>query len=403
MYVHWNILLFVVNSRSVVAQEVSTLLYQIGLLIAVSSIASEMFKRIRLPGIIGAILVGILIGGPGGIGLVTDLNVINVLAVLGAVLILFTTGLEFEASTFWTAGSKAFLLTTSGVIASVIIGYLIGISLGWPTPLAILLGVVIAPSGTSVVATVLSAERKIETKSGSTLMTACIIDDVQGVILLSIALGLINRESLSVIDVFSLGFISSVFILGSIYFGSKIFPAIYIRVEKFVGDEVLIASMLGLGLIFAFVATTVGLAAITGAFIIGAIIPYRKIGEKLANRLLPMKDIFAAVFFTSIGLSINPYDIPNVLPLALLILAAALIARFLGGLVGGMLARFSFRTLLPMVIALAVRAEMSLIIAQEGAGSGIPSSEFLGLAAMIVIGSMVIALPLFSRLIQRID
>src|SRR4030067_1119006 len=96
------------------------ILLEVGLLIVASSLGSELFKKFRLPGVIGAIIVGIFIGGPGGLGLVTDLSVINLLAVLGSVLILFTTGLGFDASAFWEVGKKAFLLTTAGVILFVV-------------------------------------------------------------------------------------------------------------------------------------------------------------------------------------------------------------------------------------------------------------------------------------------
>src|SRR5690554_4393021 len=132
------------------------ILFQIGLLIVVSSLGSELFKKFRLPGVIGAILVGLFIGGPGGLGLVTDLTVINLLAVLGTLLILFTTGLEFNVSAFWKVGKTAFLLTTFGVILSVLLGYGIGLALGFSWQAAFLLGAVLAPSGTSVIAAMLS-------------------------------------------------------------------------------------------------------------------------------------------------------------------------------------------------------------------------------------------------------
>jgi CPA2 family monovalent cation:H+ antiporter-2 len=120
-----------------------------------------------------------------------------------------------------------------------------------------------------------------------------------------------------------------VFILLSIYLGSKILPKAIYRFGKTLSEEVLFSILLGFGLILAFAATQVGLAAITGAFIMGAIIPYRKIGEKIGHRLYMMKEVFATIFFTSIGLSINPYDLLNILPISLAILAFALGARLL--------------------------------------------------------------------------
>jgi len=155
-------------------------------------------------------------------------------------------------------------------------------------------------------------------------------------------------------------------------------------------------------LILAFVSTRVGLAAVTGAFIMGAIIPYNKVGEKLANRLLMMKEIFAAVFFTSIGLVISPLGIVAALPVGLIILSVAITARLAGGLAGGRLAGFRGKTLWALTIGLAVRAEMSFIIAYEGVAMGIVGADFLTLTAISVIGSMFVVLPLFSKLIKPI-
>lgn len=376
------------------------ILFEIGLLIVVSSLGSELFKKLKLPGVIGAILVGIFIGGPGGLGLVTDLTVIHLLAVLGSVLILFTTGLEFDASAFWKVGKKAFLLTTGGVVLSVLFGYWIGLALGWSWQAALLLGAVLAPSGTSLIAAALSSEEAIETKPGSTLLTAVIFDDIQGVLIFTVVLGVISESTFSAGNLLRAGLLATLFILLAISIGSKIFPFLIKRFERALSDEVLFAVLLGMGLILAFVSTQVGLAAVTGAFIMGAIIPYKKVGEKLANRLFMMKEIFAAVFFTSIGLVISPSGILVALPAGLIILGAAIAARMIGGLAGGGLAGFRGKTLWALTLGLAVRAELSFIIAYEGVSMGIVGSDFLTLTAIAVVGSMVVVLPVFSKLIK---
>jgi CPA2 family monovalent cation:H+ antiporter-2 len=379
------------------------IIFQIGLLIVASSLGSELFKKLRLPGVIGAILVGLFIGGPGGLGLVTDLTVINLLALLGAVLILFMTGLEFDASAFWKVGRKAFLLTTVGVILSILFGYGVGLVLGWSWQAAILLGAVLAPSGTSVIAAILSSEGVVDTKAGSTMLTAVIVDDIEGILILTITLSIITEGTFLATSLIRVGAIATLFIFASIYIGSKVFPLMIKRFERFLSDEVFFAVLLGFGLILAFVSTQMGLAAVTGAFIMGAIIPYKKIGEKLANRLFMMKEIFAAVFFTSIGLVISPLGLFVALPIGLVIIGAAIAARVLGGLVGGGLAGFRGKTLWTLTIGLAVRAEMSFIIAFEGVSLGIVGNDFLTLTAIAVIGSMIVVLPLFSRLIKSIN
>jgi len=375
-------------------------IYEIGLLMVVSSLSLELFKRVQLPGLIGPVLVGLVIGGPGGLGLVTSLTVIQVLGVLGAVLILFVVGLEFEASELWKSGRAAFLITTGGVVAALSMGYAAGCLLGWSTPAAFFLGVVMAPSGTSVVASVLSAEGQVDSKAGQTLLTACVVDDVEGVLLLSIASAMISDPTLSMHEGARIVVLAVFFIVASIYLGNRLFPMFISRFARILSDEVFLAFFLGAGLIFAFVATQAGLAAITGAFLIGAVIPYRKVGEKLSQRLHFMKEIFAAVFFADIGLSINPHDVIRFLPFALLVCGTGISARLTGGLLCGRIAGFSGRALATMTVGLAIRAEMSLIIAREGVATGVVGSDFLSVAAMAVILSMVLVTPIYSKLIR---
>ncbi|MEM2098460.1 MAG: cation:proton antiporter [Candidatus Bathyarchaeia archaeon] len=380
-----------------------SILFQTGLLIIIASLGSELFKKLKLPGVIGAILVGIFIGGAGGLGLVTDLTAINLLAVLGSVLILFTTGLEFDASAFWKVGGRAFLLTTIGVILSVLFGYFIGVALGWSWQAAFLLGAVLAPSGTSVIAAVLSAEGTVETKEGSTLLTAVIVDDIEGILILTVTLGVVAEGTFSAASLLRIGVIAAFFILASIYIGSKVFPLMIKKFEHALSEEVFFAVLLGLGLILAFVSTQVGLAAVTGAFIMGAIIPYKKVGEKLANKIQITKEIFAAIFFASIGLVISPRDMLTVLPVGLVILFMALAARLIGGLVGGGLAGIRGKTLLTLALGLTVRAEMSFIIAYEGVAMGIVNDYFLTVTAIAVMGSMIIVLPVFLKLLKSLQ
>jgi CPA2 family monovalent cation:H+ antiporter-2 len=378
------------------------LLFEIGLLIVAAALGAELFKKLRLPGVIGAIIVGLFIGGPGGLGLVTDLTVISLLAVLGSVLILFTTGLEFDAAAFAQVGTKAVLLTTGGVVLSVLCGYGIGLAVGMGWQAAFLLGAVLAPSGTSVIAAMLSNEGVVNTPHGSTLLTAVIVDDIEGILILSIALGVVAGGPLSVTGLLRVTAVAIVFVLAAIYIGSRVFPQVIATFERTLSEEVLFALLLGFGLLLAYVATQVGLAAVTGAFIMGAMIPYRKVGEKLVHRLIMMKEIFAAIFFTSIGLVISPVGLVAALPVGLAILGVALVARLAGGWASGRLAGFRGKTLWALAVGLAVRAEMSFIIAYEGVAMSIVDHEFLTVTAIAVIGSMIVVLPVFSALMKGI-
>ena len=123
----------------------------------------------------------------------------------------------------------------------------------------------------------------------------------------------------------------------------------------------------------------------------------------LKTPLFLMKEIFAAIFFTSIGLSINPTNIPSILPMALLITGLAIVARFFGGIVGGGLSEYRGRILFTLAIGLSVKAEMSLIIAREAVVTGIVPNEFLSLVTIIVIGSIIVTMPIFSRMSKHLQ
>jgi len=112
-----------------------------------------------------------------------------------------------------------------------------------------------------------------------------------------------------------------------------------------------------------------------------------------------MKDVFVAIFFTSIGISINPANIPAVIPLALLVLAVAIGARFIGGLIGGLISKAKRSSVIPAAIGLSIRGEVSLIIAQEGISQGIVGEEFMILTFLIIFGSILLLFPLFIRFI----
>jgi len=160
---------------------------------------------------------------------------------------------------------------------------------------SMLLGVVIAPSGTSVIAQTLALNEKAYTGQGSTILTACVIDDVEGILLLTSALGLATGTS-STLDAARIVVSSTFFILASIYIGGKVLPKVIYGASRIFSDEVFFAVLFGFGLILAFIASSLGLAAITGAFIMGATIPYKKVGEKIGHRLFMMKELFQQSF-----------------------------------------------------------------------------------------------------------
>ena len=356
-----------------------------------------MFKRLKIPGLIGAILVGIILSAEVQ-GFSNDIDVIQTLATLGAILLLFTSGLELDPDAFFKVGKRAFFLTTLGVLISVVLGLSFGLLLGFTIQASFILGVMISPSSTAIIAQTLITTKKIETVEGETLLTAAILDDVEGVILLSIALGNWNQGGFSIINFVLTVVLAILFVFGSIFLGRKYFPKLIEDMERKIPEDITFAILLGIGLIMAFLATLLGLAAVTGGFIVGVVIPYKKVGERMDQSLTLMKDLFGVIFFVSIGLFINPLTLLAVIPIALPILGISTAGRMIGGFTGGRLGKFSGKGLWGMVSGLAVQGEVNLIIAQTAVLLGIVSPDFLAISAIVVIGSIFILLPIYQKL-----
>jgi Kef-type K+ transport system membrane component KefB len=378
-------------------------LLDVGVILLASQLSSELFRRMKLPGLLGAIFAGVLIG-PNVFGVVSSTQTVNTIALLGALLVLFVIGLEFPAESFFRIGKIAFLLTTFGTILSFIVGYSIGQYLGWTQVASVLLGAVLAPSGTSVIAASLQEAGKSASDLGRKLLAASIIDDVEGIILLSIALSITaNSGQVNLNELIRNAVVAVSFVFVSIFLGAKIFPEILKRVIKVISEPTLFALFLGGGLVLAYTASLLGLSPITGAFLVGAIIPVKKIGEKMFDRILLMETVFAAVFFTTIGMSIQPHSLLVLLPVLVLAILGGVGARLLGGLSGAFAGGLRGKVALLAAIALIARAEMSLIIAKGAVDQGLANPDLITVAAIVVVVSIGVAAPALKWALHGIE
>ncbi len=378
-------------------------LLDVGIILLASQLSSELFRRMKLPGLLGAIFAGVLIG-PNVFGVVSNTQIVNTIALSGALLVLFVIGLEFPAESFFRIGKVAFLLTTFGTILSFVVGYSIGQYLGWTQVASVLLGAVLAPSGTSIVAATLQEAGKSASDLGRKLLAASIIDDVEGIILLSIALSITaNSGQINPNELTRNAVVAVSFVLVSIFLGAKIFPEILKRVIKVISEPTLFALFLGGGLVLSYTASLLGLSPITGAFLVGAIIPAKKIGERMLDRILLMETVFAAVFFTTIGMSVQPTSVSALLPVLVLAILGSVAARLVGGLSGAFAGGLRGKVALLAAIALISRAEMSLIIAKGGVDQGLASPDLITIAAIVVVVSIGIAAPALKWALPSIE
>lgn len=175
------------------------------------------------------------------------------------------------------------------------------------------------------------------------------------------------------------------------------------RVVGVISEPTLFGIFLGGGLVLSYSAALRGLSPITGAFLVGAIIPAKVIGEKMIDRILLMETVSAAIFFTTIGMSVQAFSLSLLFPVIALSLIGGFGARFFGGLAGAFAGGLRNKAALAAAIAMSTRAEMSLIIARGGVDQGIAGPELITIATIVVVISIGAFVPILQWALSKIE
>jgi len=359
-----------------------------------AKLMAELFERLNQPGIVGEILAGVLIG-PSVLGWMAPNEFLSALADLGAMFLLFRVGLEVKSSELMKVGGTATLVACSGVIVPFLMGWAILLLWGAPSHEAIFVGASMVATSVGITAQVLSAKGLLHTISSKIILAAAVIDDVLGLLVLavvsSLTHGKLNVPELALTALMAVAFTVIVAKWGTHTMG-RVVPHVN---EKLRVAEAHFAFAMSLLFALSLMAVYTGVAAIVGAFLAGLAMA-ESTGERVRDLSRGVAELLVPFFLAGIGLHVDlsAFSRPATALLALAILAAAIVSKFIGcGLGAWSLGKTDA---LRVGVGMIPRGEVGMVVAQIGLGFGIIRQDVYGVVVFMSVASTIVAPPLIK-------
>ena len=383
------------------------LLFELAIILVTAGAISVLFSKLKLPVVVGYLAAGMILGPnlfeP---SFVNDVDIINALADAGIVLLMFTLGLEFNLKRLRKVGLFAALAGTVEIVLMITLGYGLGTMLGWSPVQSIFLGAVMSISSTAVIIKVLSDADMMKKEFAEAIVGILIIEDIAAVIILTLASPLAAGDGISFSGIILQIAYIAIFMLILLILGLAVVPRLLDRFYPTAAPETLLIVSLGLCFGMAIAAQFFGLSVAIGAFLMGIIISQSRVQERLVERIVPIKEMFMALFFISIGLLIDPWLIMDNLLVALAIAVAFIAGKLFSVSLGTFLSNKDARTSLMAGMGMLAMGEFSFVIAKTafdlGAVDQLFYSSVIG-AALVTMFFLPTSFRRAPRTIERLS
>ena len=363
-----------------------------------AKLMAEIFERFGQPGIVGEILAGILIG-PSVLGWLQPNEFLTALSELGAMFLLFRVGLDVKSSELMKVGGTATVVAVVGVIVPFILGT--GIMLAWRTPVneAIFVGAAMVATSVGITASVLSAKGLLHTVSAKIILAAAVIDDVLGLLVLAVVSSLTHGK----FDPLQLGFTALAAVGFTVIvakWGTQAMERIAPKAEANLSlTEARFAISMSLLFGLSVLAVYTGVAAIVGAFLAGLAMAESS-GPRERDLASGITELLVPFFLAGIGLHVDlsSFTQPGTALLAVLILAAAMVSKFIGCGLGSLnLGRVEA---MRIGVGMIPRGEVGMVVAQIGLGFGIIQPAVYSVVVFMSVATTIVAPP-FLKIAYR--
>ncbi len=379
------------------------LLYNIAIALVVAFIGGLLARRIGLPTIVGYLLAGIVIG-PFTPGFVGDTNTIGQLAELGVIFLMFGVGLHFSLSDLWKVRSIALPGALGRMALTILLGFGLSRLWGWSAAAGIILGVAISMASTVVLLRTLMDSGMLNTSEGQTAVGWVVVEDLATVLILVLLPTLADLSGgLDWRDLLLTLLKAAAFAVLVGFAGMRLIPWILLRIAHTRSRELFILAVLATALGIAVGAAELfGVSLALGAFAAGIVVNESPLSHQAGADVLPFRESFAALFFVSIGMLVNPGYIAAhagaVMALVLLIIAGKALLTVLMGLV----LPWPIRTTLVLALGLSQIGEFSFILGQTAMSLGLLDRDEYSLILAGALISIVLSAPVF-RLLQPLE
>jgi len=349
----------------------------LGLILAVAAITTLIFKKIKQPVVLGYIIAGVLVGPHISLTpTVTDEEGVKTLSEMGVIFLLFSLGLEFSFKKLAQVGASASITGLVEIILMIAIGFGVGQLLGWSFIDCLFLGAILSMSSTTIIMRAFDELGAKTKRFASLVFGVLILQDLVAILLLVLLSTIAVSQQFAggelLMQILKLGFFLILWFLGGIFF----VPTFLKRTTKLLNDETLLIFCIGMCLLMVMLAVRVGFSAALGAFIMGSILAETTQAERIEHLIKSVKDLFAAVFFVSVGMMIDPQVILDYSVPILIVSLVTLVGKFTTSALGALLSGQSLKNAVQTGMSLGQIGEFSFIIASLGVSLKV-TSDFL--------------------------
>lgn len=410
-----------------IGDEMANLVIQLGFIIIVAKVSGIVFTKIRMPSVLGELLAGVVIGPhmlgstplPGfshglfPLDLTASIPVSAELYAIGSIasiLLLFIAGMETDIAMFLKFSVKGSIIGISGVASSFIFGAAsaaLWLNKSFGDPICLFMGVLSTATSVGITARIFSDNKKMDTPEGVTILSAAVIDDVIGIILLAIVVGIAGStgagKSIDYKVIVNIGVKAVVIWLGATFIGMVLAS----RISKFLKIFKSVSAFSMIALAMAFLLSGFfekeGLAMIIGAYVMGLTISKTDVTYAIQDELKALYNFFVPVFFTVMGMMVDIHQLtsPSVLIFGGVFSLLAVLSKIIGCGIPASFLNFNFLGSMRIGIGMVPRGEVALIIAGIGLSTKILPPDVFGICILMTLVTTIIPPPILGMIIKN--
>ncbi|UOF01947.1 cation:proton antiporter [Bdellovibrio reynosensis] len=379
------------------------LITDLGIILIIAGLATLLFKRLGQPLVLGYLIAGFLVSQHVPFfPTVTDAESIKVWSEIGVIFLLFSLGLEFSFKKLFKVGGSAGFTAVFEVIFMVGLGYAVGRALGWNSIDSLFFGGILSISSTTIIVRAFHELGLRKQKFVELVFGILVVEDIVAILLLVLLAaiaqaGVVSGSELLFSGVRLLFFIALWFLVGIF-----LIPIFLRKIRKMLEDETTLLVALGLCFAMVIIAANLGFSAALGAFIMGSLLAETPEGHKMENLLQPVKNLFAAIFFVSVGMMIDPKVLGQYWGLILLVTFVTIVGKFISTYLGALISGQSRKTSFQSGMSLAQIGEFSFIIASLGVSLKV-TSDFLYPVAIAVSAVTTFTTPYLIKFAEPLN
>ena len=360
-----------------------------------AKLLAEAAEHFRLPGIVGGLAAGILLG-PSVLNLIAYNELLHALAELGVMFLLFQVGLHIRLRDMMRVGKTALIVAVLGVVLPFIFGWAILSASGHPQIEAIFMGAAMVATSVGITAQVLADKGLLTHQTAKVILAAAVIDDVLGLLVLAVVSSMGAGQSIDYIGLLTSTAVSVIFVAAAARLGSPTVSRVMPRLRKSLrSQEAEFAVGVSFLFFMALLASYSGVAAIIGAFLAGMALA-ESVGERTSTMVQGAGELMIPFFLASIGLQmdLSVFGKPATVTLAIAIVIAAVLSKGVGCGLGAY--RMGAKNMLRVGVGMVPRGEVGMVVAQIGLAKGSVTQDVYGVAVFMAVATTVIAPPLLS-------